>query len=733
MSHYSEANPLMGAVANEVTGHGGGKTYPGAVLPFGMVQLSPDTITGGDNGAGYSYGHPTIEGFSFVHMSGIGWYGEFGNLQTMPLSGPRRYFSGTNRHARSKIGETGWESHFDHEREIARPGYYSVELTDYDILTEAAAARHTGALRFTFRRAGESHIVIDLSRRIGGHADEQEIRIVDPQTIEGRVLCTPRGGGWGHGAGNAHYEIHFITRLSRPMKGWALWDEGELFENRSGMKGTELGFCADFNLNENEQIEVHTAISFVDLAGAKNNLNCEDAPFEELVRCAEEEWTQALSLIDIEGGSARDREVFYSSLYHTLLDPRDFSDCDGRFRAAMREPRRADGFTFRTIFSGWDVFRSAFPLYSIIRPDVVADEIRSLMEISALHGGTLFPRWEIVGFESGCMVGDPGSNVLSDACMKGLSGFDAERAYQTVRRWWLGEKSGEGLIGELHRLGYIPEDISKTLEYSFTAWCLSRAAEQLGHPEDCAAFLRLSECWKNIFDSSAGWMNRRAESGEFEPFDSKFDQKGCVESDVFQQTWFVPHDIEGLRQRMGEERFERELDEFFETADLSAFWNEAYNHSNEPVHTVPHIFSLIGRPEKTQYWVRRIQREAYRPGPYGYCGNEDVGQMSAWFVLTAMGLHQSCVSSNRFELNTPLFPRITLSLDPSQHSCSVSRTLTIRTDCDPETHPYIASVEVNGQAIDHPFLTWQEITGGGEILFRLRADAARRPQSAGHD
>jgi len=718
MSHYSEANPLMGAVANEVSGHGGGKTYPGAVLPFGMVQLSPDTITGGDNGAGYSYGHPTIEGFSFVHMSGIGWYGEFGNLQTMPISGPRRYFSGTNAYTRHPIGQNGWASHFDHEREAARPGYYAVELTDYDIYAEAAAARHTGALRFTFRRGGESHIVMDLMRRIGGRSDEQMVRITGNQTIEGRMLCTPAGGGWGHGAGHAHYEIHFTARFSRPMVGWAIWNEGNLFENRREMTGTSLGFSADFMTEAGEQIEMHAAISFVDLNGAKNNFICEDAPFDELIHRAEAEWTKALSLIDVSGGSARDREVFYSSLYHTLLDPRDFSDCDGRYRAAMRAPQRARDFTFRTIFSGWDVFRSAFPLYSIIRPDVVRDEICSLTEISELNGGTLFPRWEIAGIESGCMVGDPGSNVLADAFMKGLAGFDARRAYDIIRRQWL-EPEEEGELAQLNRLGYIPDDISKTLEYAFTAWCLSQMAEKLGCTEDAARFLRLSQCWKNIFDPAAGWMNRRREDGAFAPFESKFDQKGCVESNIYQQTWFVPHDAGELVRRMGRERFERELDEFFETADLSAFWNEAYNHSNEPVHTVPHLFSLIGKPHKTQYWVRRIQREAYRPGPYGYCGNEDVGQMSAWFVLTAMGIHQSCVASNRFELNTPLFQKITLPLDPAHHPCRISRTLTILTDCDPETHPFIASIEVNGQAISRPFLTWEELADGGEILFRL--------------
>ena len=723
MTHYFEANPLMGAVANEVSGHGGGKTYPGAVLPFGMVQLSPDTITGGDNGSGYSYGHPTIEGFSYVHLSGVGWYGEFGNLQTMPISGPRRYFSGTNAHAKNLLGESGWASHFDHASEIARPGFYSIELTDYDILAEAVAARHTGVLRFTFRRPGESHIVIDLHRRIGGRSDEQFLRVVDPQTLEGRILCTPAGGGWGHGAGHAQYEIHFTTRLSRPMDSWRFWENDAVFENIPEKTGTSLGFCADFDLEANAPVEVHTAISFVDLPGAKNNFRLEDAPFDVLRQRAEAEWTSALSLIDAEGGSDADREVFYSSLYHTLLDPRDFSDCDGRCRPAMRDPFVADSYTHRTIFSGWDVYRSAFPLFTILRPDVVRDEIRSLMTLSSMNGGSLFPRWEIVGIESGCMVGDPGSNILADACLKSIPGFDAEQAYQLIRPHYLAAPQGE--LADFTRLGYIPGDISKTMEYSFTAWCLARMAGKLNHPEDAAKFDRLSGNWRNLFNPLTGWPGCRDQSGAFLPFSSKYDQTGCVESNVYQQVWFVPHDIHGLRTLMGEDRFDRELEEFFEQADLSAFWNDAYNHSNEPVHTVPHIFSQTGRPHLTQYWVRRIQKEAYRPGPYGYCGNEDVGQMSAWFVLTAMGLHQSCPASDRFDLNTPLFRRVTLSLHPAFHSCAVSRTLTVSTDRDPQTHPYISGVELNGRPLDRLFVTWDELTSGGELRFRLRPDPAQ--------
>ncbi len=721
MSHYNEVNTIMGAVAGErgLQGVGGGKTYPGAAMPFGMIQLSPDTITGGDNGAGYSYGHPTIEGFSWIHMSGIGWYGEFGNLQTMPIAGERRYFSGTNRYARKRIGGKGWESHYDHTREITRAGYYAVELTDYDIYAEAAAARHAGALRFTFRRGGESHIALDLYRRIGGHSNEQHLRVVDAQNLEGRILCTPAGGGWGHGAGNVRYEVHFVMRLSKPMNGWAMWNEGEVFEKASEMTGTSLGFIADFDLESGEQVEVHAAISFVDGKGVRNNFSVEDKPFEDLKRSAEREWTDALKLIDVEGGEARDREIFYTSVYHALLDPRDFSDCDGRYRADMRASKTAQGFTFRTIFSGWDVFRSAFPLFTLVRPDIVRDEINSLMEISEMNDGAMFPRWEIMGIDSGCMVGDPGANVLCDAYVKGIGGYDAERAYQICRRWWLGDRKDQGVLKDYNRLGYFPGDISKTMEYTFTAWCMHRMAEALGHTEDAQEFLRISMNYKKLFNPENGWMNRRDENGDFMPFDGKYDERGCAESNVYQQIWFVPHDIEGLRKLMGEERFTAELEALFEQADLSAFWNDNYNHSNEPVHTVPHIFTIIGQPHRTQYWVRRIQKEAYRTGPYGYCGNEDVGQMSAWFVLTAMGLHQSTAASNRFELNTPLFERAVISLNPDFHVCNVSSKLEIITDCDPQTHPYIAGVELNGKIIDRAYLTWAEISGGGVVKFSL--------------
>ncbi len=722
MPHCAEVNTIMGAVANEAGGAGGGKTYPGAVVPFGMVQLSPDTITGGDNGAGYSYAHPTIEGFSFTHLSGIGWYGELGNIQTMPVAGPRRYYSATNEYAAAHIGSIGWESRYDHETEITRPGYYAVTLTDYDIRVEATAARHCGALRFTFAQAGEGHVMIDLYRRIGGHSDAQHIEVVDDQTLTGRILCTPAGGGWGHGKGNIRYELHFVSRFSRPMRSWAIWDGGAVYEGASAHSGSATGFAADFDVSAGQPIEFHTAISFVDAAGAQHNFECEDCAFDAMRAQAERSWEAALSAIEVGGGTPEAREVFYTSLYHVLLDPRDFSDCDGRYRIDMGAPRRIGDYVFRTVFSGWDVYRSAFPLLTLVRPDVVSDEINSLIEISLANAGAPFPRWELLGIESGCMVGDPGANVLCDAYMKGIASYDVQAAYSICRRWWLGEASGMGELSDYNRLGYFPGDISRTLEYTFTAWCLAQLADALGHADDAAEFRRRAQNYRNIYDSSAGWMNRRTADGAFMPFESKYDERGCVESNIYQQTWFVPHDIDGLCALMGRARFERELDEFFEKADLSAFWNDNYNHSNEPVHTVPHIYVHIGKPHKAQYWVRRIQQEAYRPGPYGYCGNEDVGQMSAWYVLTALGLNQCACASNLFEVNTPLFPSASIALDPKYHRCGRDSALRICTDRDPATHPYISGLALNGVELNRAWLTWEELTDGGTLTYHLSAE-----------
>ncbi len=703
-------NTVMGAVCNEVQGHGGGKTFPGADYPFGMVQLSPDTVTGADNGCGYSYGHETLEGFSFLHLSGIGWYGDLGNLQVMPYTGGEKYRSGSNAHSRTTMGEP-WKSHYSHETEVTRPGYYAVSLTDYDIRVEATAARHLGILRMTFPRTRDAHVALDLARRIGGRATEEFITLAeDGKTISGYVHCTPEGGGFGHGHGNIRYKLHFYGEFSRPCTGFTLWDGDRVVGSRSHYTGEDVGFIAHFDTTDAPVVELALAISFVDAAGAENNFKTEFAPFEAVRSETENAWEEMLSGIQVEG-DRRDMGLFYSCLYRTAIDPRDFSDCDGRYRAAMGEVKTIGDFVFRTVFSGWDVFRSQFPLLTLMRPDVVRDEIRSLMEIAPEVGR--FPRWELLGIEAGCMVGDPGTNIICDAYLKGIRDFDPEKALEYMLAY-----PAKAFMEQ----GFFPNDVSVNLEYAYTAWCVSRYAEALGKTEIAETYRNAAQNYRNIFDASAGWFNLKDENGIFLPFEGKYSEKGCVESNIYQQTWFVPHDIPGLRQLMTPERFDRELEEFFEKSDFSAFWNEDYNHSNEPVHTVPHIFVHTGKPHRTQYWVRRIQKEAYRPGPYGYCGNEDVGQMSAWYVLTAMGIHQSVPGSNVFELNTPLFSKIRLQLNRSYHSCSAAESLEILTDRDPQTHGYIRGVALNGKALDRTWLTWEELTGGGTLELSLSAD-----------
>lgn len=398
-------NPMIGATTLDNIGNtdlGLGKTFPGVCVPFGLVQLSPDTKTGGDNGSGYSYHHSTIEGFSFTHMSGIGWYGDLGNFLVMPTTGKLHTFKGTEENP-----DEGYRSKFSHETESARVGRYAVKLDDYDIQVELTAASRSGMIRFTYPEHKESRIQIDLARRIGGTSDEQLVELVDNHTIQGWMRCTPENGGWGNGAGQGDYTVYFYCSFSRPLEDFGIWSadipEGTLRKNESNddvnyyeyikkaavypqtkkMKGKHLGFYTQFPTHKDEQVLMKCGISFVSIEGARNNLqqDIQGWDFDKIVERTREMWNESLSKIKIEGNE-EDKMTFYTALYHTMIDPRCFSDTDGKYIGADHKVHQTSDFTYRTIFSGWDVFRSQFPLQTIINPGMVNDEINSLIEIA---------------------------------------------------------------------------------------------------------------------------------------------------------------------------------------------------------------------------------------------------------------------------------------------------------------------------------------------------------------
>ncbi|MFC1652094.1 GH92 family glycosyl hydrolase [Planctomycetota bacterium] len=720
-------DPMIGAVTyRQDTSdiHGLGKTFPGAATPFGLVQLSPDTITGGDNGSGYSYEHPTIEGFSFTHMSGVGWYGDLGNFLVTPTVGKLRTSRG-----KPENPEGGYRSRFSHDTEVAQAGYYAVTLTDYDIRTELAAAPRAGIIRFTFPENQQSRIQIDLSRRVGGTSTEQFVKVVDDQTICGWMKCPPEGGGWGNGGGKADYTVHFYCQFSKPLKKYGIWSadipdgqrrirqdivsdayqrivaHAEVVHGQRQAQGKHLGFFTEFETSKNETVLVKSGISLVNVEGARENLE-HDIPhwdFDAVRKNSHMLWSTAVANIHVEGGSEDDKIKFYTALYHSMIDPRAASDMNGHYIGADKKSHKTDDFTYRTIFSGWDVFRSQFPLQTIMNPAMVNDEVNSLLQLAELSGKGYLPRWEMMNAFSGCMLGNPGVSVIVDAYEKGIRNYDIDKAFTYCKNSV--DTFGNGTQG------FTARSLSRTLEYAYTDWCVGRFAESLGKAEIAREYYAKSQAYRNVWNDDVQWFRARDEAGTWLPWKGKtVHGQGAVESNPFQQGWFVPHDVPGLIELMGREFFMQELVSFFEKTPANFKWNKYYNHANEPVHQVPFLFNEVGMPWLTQKWTRKICTNAYGADVYGICGNEDVGQMSAWYVLAAMGIHPICPGDNRYQITSPVFNRITLRLDAVYYG---GRTFSFVAKNNSSENIYIQSMTLNGKPLDRFWLSHEEITGGG--------------------
>ena len=644
-------NPIIGVNAD-------GKTFPGPTTPFGLVQLSPDTITGGDNGSGYSWENKTIEGFSLTHMSGIGWYGDLGNFLVMPTTGKLKTERGVNG------TEDGYRSRFHHETETVEAGYYAVTLDDYKIRAELTAGPRAGMLRFTFPKSDQSRIQIDLARRVGGTSTRQSVKVMDDHTIEGWMKCPPEGGGWGDGAGKANYTVYFSAQFSQPLKKFGVWSakipdgwtrkrediesrryrdvvaDAEIIDGCREMDGKHLGFFDEFPTTEGEQVLLKVGISFVSVEGARENLQ-HDIPgwnFDSVRQQARKSWSQALSNVAVEGGTETQKEIFATAFYHMMIDPRACSDVNGLYTGADGKVHSTSNFTYRTIFSGWDVFRGEYPLLTIIRPDIVNDTVNSLMQQAELSGGGHLARWEIMGAESGCMIGDPAVSVFAAAYLKGIRGYDVEKAYALCRESVMGGKSSRKDLSAYETKGFVPGSISWTLEDAYFDYCAGRFAGALGQTNDANLLLKRSLNYQTIYDPAVGNMHAKNADGSWTPWKGATTEgQGCVESNPYQQGWFVPHDVQGMINLMGKDYFLRYLTEFFEKTPANFQWNDYCNHSDEPVHHTAYLFTYVGAPWLSQKWARFIMDNAYGGGVKGLCGNEDVGQMSAWYILSAIG------------------------------------------------------------------------------------------------
>ena len=729
-------NPMIGAVAyrpDSKDAHGMGKTFPGATTPFGLVQLSPDTITGGDFGSGYSYEHSSIEGFSFTHMSGVGWYGDLGNFLITPTTGELK----TNR-GKEEDTRTGYRSKFSHDSESSRAGYYAVTLSDYDVRSEMTAAAHAGMLRFTFPQNNLSRVQIDLSRRVGGTSTEQSVRVENDHTISGWMKCPPEGGGWGNGSGGADYIVYFYCQFNKPFANHGVWSaeipNGTMRKRRDIMSdayqnivenatvevgkndatGDHLGFFAEFNTEEGEQILVKSGISFVSVKGAKENLEHDipDWDFDSLARKSRQLWADVIENIDVEGGEDADYTKFYTALYHTMIDPRGVSDVNGEYRGADGEVHQSHRFTYRSIFSGWDVFRSQFPLQTIINPSMVNDEINSLLQIAELSQNEYLPRWEFLNAYSGCMIGNPGVSIIVDAFEKGIDNYNIEQAFEYCQNSV--EKFCNGSKGYSESQDIV---ISETLEYCYSDWCFSRFAKSLGKDDLAKEYEEKSKTYRVLWDDDVQWFRGKAPNGQWLEWKGKTNHgQGCLESNPYQQGWFVPHDIQGLRELMGKEFCAKELTTLFDNTPEDFLWNDYYNHANEPVHQIVFMFNEIGLPELTQKWSRKICEQAYGDDRYGICGNEDVGQISAWYVLAAAGIHPICPGDNKYQITSPVFEKITFKLDPIYHK---GKEFTIIAENNSLKNVYIQSIKLNGEALNRYYLLHEELSAGGKLCLEM--------------
>jgi predicted alpha-1,2-mannosidase len=717
-----------------------GKLFPGACTPFGMVQLSPDTITGGDNGSGYSYPHTTIQGFSVNHLSGVGAYGDLGNFLVMASTGPLKTYYGNTGQPGS-----GYLSSYSKATETARAGYYAVTLEDYHVRAELAAAPHSGILRFHFAAGPQSRIQIDLARRIGGTSLRQTVKVTDDHSIEGEIECTPQGGGFR--GGTVRYTLCYHAEFSRPLDHFGVWSaqlptiRANKLINRPEFAqacsaatvlpgcreqaGSHLGFFAEFATAEQEAVSLKVGISYVSVANARQNLAAEISgwDFDAVRGHARAAWASALDRVAIDGASDDQKTICYTALYHALIDPRTQTDVNGDYPGGDGKPHRAEGFTKRTIFSGWDVYRSQYPLLTLLAPSVVTDQIRSAVVLAAENGTGYFDRWELMNSYTGCMDGSPEVVVINDAYQKHLPGFDAGQAYEGAAKTC--EKFGNG------PRGFTAGDhgIAVTLENAYADWNLSQLAAGLGRPADAEKYRKRGQNYRRLFDPSApwtydrdgrdgrpdwkGWFRGRNEDGGWAPWSGLTSGRGGEESSVYETGWAVPHDIAGLIDTLGgRERFVAKLTDFFERTPRLNRQNPYADLGNEPSHLIPFMFNRAGAPWLTQRWVRRVLNECYGSRPNGLSGDDDEGQISAWYVLAACGLHQACPGDPRFEIFSPLFDRIALTV-------SGARRFVIVAENNSPQNVYIQSAHFNGQPLNRCWLDYGEIIAGGELRLVL--------------
>ncbi|PQV50197.1 putative alpha-1,2-mannosidase [Jejuia pallidilutea] len=693
---------------NTFTGTDGpGNTYPGAVVPFGMVQLSPDNgLPGWDRIAGYFYPDSTIAGFSHTHLSGTG-AGDMYDLLVMPLN---------SRFTESLTPEGAYRpySKFSHDREEASPGYYAVDLLSSGIKAELTATERVGFHQYTFPKDDESQIILDLGYSLNWDKPvDTKITIEDQQTIVGYR----KSKGWA-----ADQRVYFVMQFSKPFDDAQLFKDSEKI-NENSVEGQFTKIVAFYKTSEGEKIKVKVALSSASIEGARKNLEAElpHWDFEKTVDDADAVWEKYLSKITIEASEAQ-KELFYTNLYHVFLTPSLHSDVDGAYKGADGENHLAEGYNKYDTFSLWDTFRATHPLYTIIAQKETEDMIKSFLSHYDETG--LLPVWSLAGNETNMMIGYHAVPVIVDAYFKGIP-MDAKKVLEAC----VASANEDGRQIDVYReLGYVPTgehhenwSVSKTLEYAYNDWCIAQLAKDLGEDDIAKTFAERADNWKNLYDSESTFFRPKDANRNFiSPFSPKEYSKEFCESNAWQYFWFVPHDINGLEQIVGKEQFATKLDSMFtyypskddRLPIFSTGMIGQYAHGNEPSHHVAYLYNNIGQPWKTQEMVRRIIKTQYSTEPDGYCGNEDCGQMSAWLVFSSMGMYPINPADGVYSLTSPYVKEATINLENGKQ-------FKITTENQSDENTYIQAMTLNGAPYNKLTISHQDIIKGGVLHFVL--------------
>lgn len=702
-----------------------GKITPAVVVPFGMLQCGPNTREGD---VGYNYYDKWIKGFSLVNKRGSGC-SDLHDILFVPVSGDQWDT------IHKVYPREGFPLEFSHDNEIAKPGYYQVKFED--ITTEITATPHCALQRYTYARPGENHMAIDLKHGALGACTiveedsydtvyHSKIRIIDDHTIEGYRISV----GW-----TKEQHVYFHAEFSKPF----IFTEGFCNRNEcnpdSEIAGTDIRAILTFDLDEGEMLQVKAGISSASCAGARKNLDAEipDWDFEKIKNEAGTLWNKELARFRIKTKDPLKKELFYTCVYNVSVYPMQYSDIDGNFRGPDHKIHNVTDFRyFGGVIGLWDTFRASIPLLTLVRPDIMSEYYKTFLGHYKYFGE--LPVYVLAGEETFCMIGVHSIPVLADWYMKGLKNYNAEEAYDAMKVSLMRDTIGftmryfQGFLN-YKKLGYVPADLeaeatARTLEYAYDDWCMAQMAKAMGKDEDYKYFSERALNYRNVFDKNAGFMNGRFVNGEFrpglDPFHSRHRRDDFCEGNAWQWTFFVPHDIAGLGELLGgKDALITKLDSLFAvkstlageqaSGDITGLIGQ-YAHGNEPSHHIAYMYNYLGQPWKTQKFVNQILTTLYDNTENGICGDEDTGQMSAWYVFSSMGLYPMNPPSQRYDIGSPLFDEVSMTLGNGE-------TFTVKTRNLSNKNIYIQSAKLNGKSLNEPYITYNDIIKGAKLEF----------------